>query len=250
MAEKTGQVLQIRTNEELAAKFKQVSEELEIPYGPALELLIQAYDVGKFKESTPERAKEIEEVETITRRFLEIYKNALQLNKTSEESIKEGFLKQLSTRDQLIETLKTDIDEAKTEKEAAVNAKQEIEQTLAVIREGQENEKELLQSYKERIDSLSGLLAEHKEFKTDNIKLKEEISALSAANIRNEKELSAAAEKIRHLEDQHVLAIEKLENKHIAEINKLNKSYQDKIYEIREDYNRRLLEQFEKSPEK
>ena len=75
MAEKTGQVLQIRTNEELVAKFKQISEELEVPYGSALELLLQSYDIGQLKAVVPDRAKEIEEVEIITRRFLEIYQN-------------------------------------------------------------------------------------------------------------------------------------------------------------------------------
>jgi uncharacterized protein YyaL (SSP411 family) len=246
MAEKTGQVLQIRTNEELVAKFKQISEELEVPYGSALDLLLQSYDIGQLKAVVPDRAKEIEEVEMITRRFLEIYQNSVQLNRTAEESIREGFAKQLAARDELIEKLKTEVDDSKSARTAAVSALQEMERELISLRESHAIEKDLVQNYKERIESLSGLLTEYQSFKDENTNLKKEIAVAQGTCDKYLEEIEIANQEMLRIKEQHQIEFEKLENKHNAMVNELKADYQDKIYEVREDYNQRLISQIEK----
>jgi chromosome segregation ATPase len=250
MAEKISQVLQIRTNEELVAKFKQISEELEVPYGSALELLLQSYDIGQLKAIVPDRAKEIEEVEILTRRFLEVYQNSIQLNKTAEDAIREGFVKQLAARDELIEKLKVDIDEAKATKTAAVSARQEMEREVISLRESSATEKDLLQNYKEKVESLSGLLAEYQSFKDENINLKNEIAVVRTTCDKYAKEIDQYKQEMERVKEQHQIELEKLENKHNAMVNELKADYQEKIYEVREDYNNRLIEQISKMSNK
>lgn len=246
MAEKTGQVLQIRTNEELVAKFKQMSEELEVPYGSALELLLQSYDIGQLKAVVPDRAKEIEEVEIITRRFLEIYQNSVQLNRTAEESIREGFAKQLAARDELIEKLKTEVDDSKSARTASVSALQEMEREVISLRESSVTEKDLLQNYKERVESLSGLLTEYQSFKDENINLKKEIAAIQVTCDKYAKEIEKANQELERIKEQRQIELEKLENKHSAMVNELKAEYQEKINDVRESYNNRLISQIEK----
>lgn len=104
--------LQIRASEEVSERFKALTENMGLTQGAALEKILSAYDDIAWKASVPDRAKEAEELEGLMRRILAIYQNAVEMNKNSEDNIRELYRKQIELKDSQIEALREMIKEA------------------------------------------------------------------------------------------------------------------------------------------
>ena len=104
--------LQIRASEEVSERFKALTENMGLTQGAALEKILSAYDDIAWKASVPDRAKEAEELEGLMRRILAIYQNAVEMNKNSEDNIRELYRKQIELKDSQIESLREMIKEA------------------------------------------------------------------------------------------------------------------------------------------
>jgi chromosome segregation ATPase len=234
MAEKSNAPLQIRTQEEVSSKFKAIAEDLGVPQGTALDLMIQAYETSALKTVLPDRTKEIEEFEGLSKKILEFYKSSLLLNKTAEDRIREEFSSLLDKRNKQIEKFQTGLAESNEKKESIASEVKDLRKTIAELSESNRSLKseiatknDLIKNYKEKTDDLSGIISEYKDHEKEYQELKALLQQKETENADLKRSLSE-----KDMDTKRELA-------------ELKEHYQDQIYSIREEYNKRLLDQLD-----
>ena len=136
-----------------------------------MQSLVNSYIVEKTKESIPEVAEDLKELQIITQRTNDIYLNMgyriENINKVSEKENKD----QLSKKDSIISDLQEKIEmlnfknsELEELNENIVNQNSEQLKRVNELTEGNINIKELNEEYKSKVDTIAGLLKQYEKY--------------------------------------------------------------------------------------
>ncbi|MBW9158642.1 hypothetical protein [Clostridium tagluense] len=247
-------------------------------------ILMGAYELNKVKMDIPEVAEDINHLEALTNQINNVYMNMAQRIQTIETSKTLQFNKDMEIYKSKIESLKVENEGLKIDKEAigatlqdSFTVNEELKNQVKQFSEIMDSNKALIQEYKEKNDTLAGLVNEYKGFKNENetikclladsqarnIDLSNKINAkdmemetlktkLEAAAADAPKEVKRTSELKDFEKEKALLAQEKLFNKKMQELqeesNKKISEYQKQAEEfIREMQMQRQIESKQQS---
>ncbi|UJF36565.1 coiled-coil domain-containing protein [Paenibacillus hexagrammi] len=222
--------------------FNHISEETKIRINEAIEAsaltdkewidrAVEVWALHAMKTEIPDFRKEIEEVEGLTNRIRNVLVNLAQrtafekdeVRRKWEEVVEEKRLeieKLNSYQSQLEKDLKAATEETQRQKEI----REEAEKYAKSAQESSEGQKALAESYKEKNDTLAGLVTEYKAGYEESRTLREQVAELGRdkrdleRQLFDEKENTDALarigdERVRQLEEKHKADLERIEER-------------------------------------
>ena len=222
--------LQIRVADDVASKFKTLAEQLEVTQGAALEQILAAYEDVAWKVTIPDRQKEVDELEGLMRRIIGIYKNAVDLNKHTEDNIRQEFSKKYQEQEKMLKRLAQQIDKAEEahedQKARAISAEKSLKTMQSEIR----SKNDLILSLRDKAEYLERETARLAAVEEDNKDLRERLKTADDKD-----------DIISSLQQE----LAELKMTHKEEILELKTAHQEKIQEIRDKNAEMLLSKIE-----
>lgn len=172
-------------------KFKELAQSIGLTQEEMLSSLISTYELENAKALIVNREKEIDEFKAHITRLINIYLNSLELNQNSELRIQEKFTVDINKKVEIINLLQGQISELKENlKENKVlltntlNENTKLTDETNNLKDTLNTKEKLIKEYIEKIDTLTSLVMEYKNYKNTYLNLKEEIEI---SNVDKEK---------------------------------------------------------------
>lgn len=225
-------ILSVRISDELKEKFQSLAEEEGINNKEFMDLIIRNYEVNKAATNTDFVKSDIDELQNIIKRILDIYINVIEKNKLKNSEIAntfKGTLEEEANKNEKlkedISNLKKEIDEIRTENN---NLKDSLKEHKALL----EKEREDLKGYKELNLMLKEKINELNSYKNEAVDLKK----------RNE-EIASHFKTTKEEKDSYISKLnEELRRNDIlkSQIDDIKINYEDKIIEMTRDFERQM----------
>ncbi|GAA0766297.1 hypothetical protein [Clostridium subterminale] len=225
-------ILSVRISEELKEKFQSLAEVEGINNKEFMDLIIRNYELNKTATATDFIKSDVEELQSITKRILDIYINMIEKNKVKNSEVINSFKGTLEEESNRSEKLKENMESVKKELESLNSQNKELKDSLKECKNLLEKEREDTKGYKEL-----------------NIMLKEKVSELNsykneAENLRSiNQDMDANLKTLEREKDSYINKLNE-QLKHSAtledQINDIKSSYENKIVEITEEFSREL----------
>ena len=204
-----------------------------------MQSLINSYVLEKTKESLPEVAEDLKELQSLTQRIDNIYLNLGYRIDNITKAQQEQQQQLLGKKDSIILDLQSKIEMLSTSKDSLieennniVNLNNEHIQRVNELTEGNNNIKALNEEYKNKIDTMAGIVEEYKSYKVENETVKALLASQQSDNIELKDSLkvkdftvNGLNKDIEKLNKEHERAIielgksqEQLKDKHISDI--------------------------------
>lgn len=261
MAEK---VTSMRLNEEDLEQFKAFAKDNGLNQQQAFNSLIALAELEKAKNVLGDRGKEIESFRDTVNKLLNFYINSLEVNTTTEQTIREELQKELSTKDNTISTMYEQLQDLKADNET-LKGNEKIKETI--IKQASEEVKKLqkdIEDKQSQLDianrnnnNLQDQLADYKKYKDDYKAIQKELEQLKAEyetlkdtnnKLHNNNELlndkinnnsdmiefyksnnAELKDNIKVLEEQHNHDIKALEEQHKQQVLDVKDLYKDTL---------------------
>lgn len=173
-----------RISKRVKNKFDQIAKESGLNQDATLASLTQLYEIEKAKELTG-RSVEIESFSMHLAALSDIYRMSLQLNEDAECRVHTKYSGRLEAHLETIQSLQADLAKVKQvanydqdELKAKRIALKASEERIAGLVKEIGNLDTVCQQYKDKNDTLNGLLAEYKEDHEDNRRLQASMQSL------------------------------------------------------------------------
>lgn len=170
-------ILSVRINEEVKEKFIKLAEEHGVNNKEFLDLIIKNYEINKASAEVDFVKSDIDELQAIVKRVLDIYLNMIDKSKLRTTELINSFNTSIGEEKERIEgineemvALKKQIDELKAENKELKSGNKELQSALS-------KEKEAIKECREMNVILKEKLGDFNTFKEENINLKEEIAS-------------------------------------------------------------------------
>lgn len=276
MADKT---FGVKVSDDLYEKVKMMIEGSGSSSKEWFERAVALTEVQNLKDGSPDYKQDLSELEIHTTRIYELVANMLQRANYIKDDAVRGLAEKLDSKEMTITDLQATVKELQErlsglEKESQQNTseKEELAKQLEDQRSVNTNNQALIQEYKDKIDTLSSLVNQYKDYATENIELKESFAAEKESMIadfqQKEERFQSATEELKATVRDQQDQIEKLsQNKEILKANQVNeltrltemkdlekeravleteRNYQEKLQEIHNQYNEKLARLYEK----
>lgn len=267
MADKT---FGVKVSEELHEQVQQMIQASGITAKEWFEKAVALTEMQSIKEGATDYSQDLSELEVHTTRIYELVTNMVQrsiylkdhavqevadkLEQT--ESVIGEYQEKAKVAGEELKAIKVSLEEVEKEKE---ELSKQLQQALST----NENNQLLIAEYKEKTDTLSGLVNEYKEYANENKQLKEQFAvdreslekeALDAKIENNMKkdqinaleqqietlqanqkvEIERLTEKLNYEKEKAVLAVER---KYQQKLLQANESYTDKVQQLYDEMN-------------
>lgn len=225
-------ILSVRISEELKEKFQGLAEVEGINNKEFMDLIIRNYELNKAATGTDFIKSDVEELQSITKRILDIYINMIEKSKVKNSEIVNNFKGTLDEEANKNEKLKENIESIKKELEDLKAHNKELKDSLREQKELLEKEREDIKGYKELNIMLKDKVNELNSYKNESESLRA-INRNMEDNLRTlEREKESCINKLNE-ELNHRTALEK-------EIKDMKNFYENKIVQITEEFSREL----------
>lgn len=161
-----------RVGENAVERFKELSAEMNMTQKEFFDSLISTYELENAKSKITSRSKEIEEFQGHAERIISIFLNSLELNQDAEKRIEEKYQDVLQKKNQVIDNIQESLNKEKAISEQNRKSREQAEKDMAALRktadhleEINKNNSDLVEQYKEKVDTLSTLVNEYKGYK-------------------------------------------------------------------------------------
>lgn len=218
-------------------KFKELASTLGLTQDKMLADLISSFELEQAKQTLTDRGKEIEEFQDIAYRMIRIYTNSLELNKSTEERIKDKFTEQLIQKQDLITNLQDQVNKFKEDaksKDTLLSITSEDNKKLKIeinnIKSMIETKETLVKEYVSKIDTLSSLVTEYSIYKDSIETVKTELDVERRSN----EDLSYENKKLS-LENENL-------KKEIDVLQGRVEEYKDNIKTMKEEHKQDIVE--------
>jgi len=211
-----------RVSEEVKEHFNKIIKEQGWKnQDEALSKLIHIQEIEQAKVVVGERKTEIETFEAHLNSLSEIYRISLQLNMDAEERIKTAYQNTLESNQKMIQDLQNKIATLETDLEMAAtyqDKNDDLEKEIARIYIEMQKTNDLCMEYKDKNDTLNGLLTTYQSDHEENIALHKKIQEL-------DKQQANMIMQQQQAEANHVLQLDKLQ----AEISNLKQQQESAL---------------------
>lgn len=250
----------VRMPEEMKEKISAMINESGLNAKDFINQIIQTYEMKTARKLQPVMEADIEELSLLTGRVHNIFINICERITSFQQQKEEEFVVKLSEKDEMLAVFndRIRVQEQKltqNEDEIAVQKKQyeDICQQHAKTIEMYETHKALVLEYREKNDTLTGLLSEYQEFKHQIETLKQAIDEekILRRDVESElfektretsqlKNMVEEIEKSAGIQLQHRLELLSIEKE--KEILSLQKEYQKKLEMAQQQYTDKIKE--------
>ncbi|MDA3729908.1 hypothetical protein PBV87_00075 [Niameybacter massiliensis] len=197
-----------------------------------LEQLVNMYELHQLKQGENVLTSEIEELESLTRRINNVFINANAKINTMLADKDDNAARQVELKGKLIERLQGDIATLEEEREqiSSINDSLTLANTDYINQVNQltkstQTLEDLVTEYKEKNDTLTGLLAEYKADREQNKSLQEEnrelqkkLQELNAVATEQAKQILESGERLREQSTKHENSLQELLTKQADEL--------------------------------
>jgi chromosome segregation ATPase len=279
MADKT---FGVKVSEELQERVQNMISNSNLTAKEWFEKAVALVEINELKEGSSDYKQDLNELEVHTTRIFELVTNMIQRANYLKQSETKGLVEKIEQKDTVIAEYQGKVNEnqvyLQTLQEQMATFKHENQTLLEQLGETKltnVNNQELIKEYKEKIDSMSGLVAKYQGFASENESLKEKFEKEKEQVISQlkeilgqiddqQEEIKTYQQTIQSLKDAHKVEIERLEEKKSYEKDRelLNqeKAFQEQISTLNKEHNQeikalydekdRLRKEFEEKIEK
>lgn len=156
----------LRLSSDVNKRLASMAKDFGYTQNQAMDNLLTSFELQQAKSLIPERMKEIEEFENHCRRLNELFLNSLETNRNTEHFIRQEYSLKLEIQQSLIATQQEKNDELKAALGEVVEKSKQLQKTLVEVEKklisseaAAATQTQLISEYKEKNDTLSGLLA-------------------------------------------------------------------------------------------
>ena len=225
-------ILSVRISDELKEKFQSLAEGEGINNKEFMDLIIRNYEVNKAAVNTDFIKSDIDELQCIIKRILDIYINIVEKNKIKNSEMVNSFKGTLEEESNKNEKLKEDMNNIKKELEDLKSENKQLKDSLKEYKALLEKEREDIKGYKDlnlmlkdKISELNSYKNEAEDLRRINHEINDDLKIME-----REKDscLSKLNEELKHSDI--------LESK----LNEIKISYEDKIIKMTKDFERQM----------
>ena len=225
-------ILSVRISDELKEKFQSLAEGEGINNKEFMDLIIRNYEVNKAAVNTDFIKSDIDELQGIIKRILDIYINIVEKNKIKNSEMVNRFKGTLEEESNKNEKLKEDMGNIKKELEDLKSENKQLKDSLKEYKALLEKEREDIKGYKDlnlmlkdKISDLNSYKNEAEDLRRINQEINDDLKIM-------EKEKDSCLSKLN----------EELKHSDILEskLNEVKISYEDKITKIKKDFERQM----------
>lgn len=224
-------------------------------------------EVQFMKEGATDYASDLSELEVHTTRIFELVSNMVQKSNYLKDKAVGDLEKLLEQQSENTTSLQSKLHEMIEQKDQALSGlgvsqkeKAELEKQLEELRETLETNKLLINEYKEKNDTLTGVIAKFEGYVNENEKLKEtlinerSLHQLKVADLSRQNDEKASTIKELKLQtdrltEAHKMTLERLEERKGVEQEKallvLEREYQKALVNANNEYSDKLKELYE-----
>lgn len=232
MADKT---FGVKVNEDLHEKVQAMIENSPLTAKEWFEKAVSLVETNSIKEGSLDYQQDLSELEIHSTRIFELVANMINRSIYLKESAIKGLSDKVEQKEMIISEYQLKVKEANEERSKANDIASELQQEKEVllkqveeVRYTNENNQALILEYKEKIDSLSGLISKYQSFADENEQLKEQF------RMEREALQSQLQEATVHLTNQNVELQElkrTVENLQLAHEREQERTIEKKDYE-------------------
>lgn len=259
----------VKMPEELKDKMGEMLRDSGMQGKDFIEYLSTLYDSKMAKEKQPLLTQDIEEVETITRRILNIFVNVNERLSITMKDKDGQYESKLDQQQGIMNMLHVKVKEQENEiiglresneqfKKVAdevnsdrVNLENNFVTQVNRLTELLESNKALIEEYRSKNDTLTGLLDEYKQYKEENKEIIRAVEKEQVEHLKSKEVLRECQGKVVNLESrieemtvkhqsELTTLTDKLSIEHEKESLKKDRDYQNLIQSIRDEYNQRV----------
>lgn len=260
----------VRIEDKTKEKITKLIESSDFSSKDFMAEMVQIYELNKAKNAIPVLEQDITELQNLTKRINSIYINMGERLLINEKSKEEELNLALSKKESIITTLQEKISELEISKSTLSEDLDLYKEKFEDVKESNkiledkniedvkkfeeisQSNKALIEEYKNKIETLTGIVEEYKNFKTENVELDKQNSILAKenndlkmTNSKLENDVNNLNEDLKLKDinnDKNLDLLEsklKLENENLILEN--NKLHQIKIEELHEKYNDKVF---------
>ena len=265
--EKDYRTLGFKVSQELHEKVKSKIESSGLTAKDWIEKAVALTETNSIKEGSIEHKQDLNELEVHTTRIYELVSNMIQRSVVLKESAVRELTERVAQKDTIISEyqLKTKeaIEESKLANETLKELEKEKEDLIKQVEQLQatnENNQALIGEYKEKIDTLSGLVTKYQAFAEENQKLKEDhskerdrlqsqVKEITLQTQDQQDKIKELKQNIESLKNNHVVELERITEKKDFEKDRalleLEKEYQNKLATTHEEHNEKIKQLYD-----
>lgn len=275
----------VKVSEELREKVSNMIESSGLQSKEWFEKAVSLYEMQSLKEGAKDFTKDISELEMHTTRIYELVANMIKRAGYEKDAVERKLEEFKQSREEVVMEYQRKL---KEEKEARLEAeeltslheqeKEEAQKQLDDLKNANENNQALILEYKEKIDTLSGLVNKYQQHQEENEQLRSELhqqkeafeaqlasttqewsekvntyeanlATTSQENRKLVEQLERLNELLEQTKERQELEIERMNEKHEVEREKalleLERKHQQAITKLNEEYNRKIREQYD-----
>lgn len=254
----------VKVTDELYEKVKMMIESSGVSAKEWFEKAVSLTEMNAIKQGATDYSQDLSELEVHTTRIYELVSNMVQRSIYIKDHAIKEYADKLEQKESIINEYlnKTNaaIEEAKIAKEAAGRLneeKKELFKQLEDLRSTNLNNQLLIDEYKEKNDTLNGLVSKYQSFADENEKLKEQfanereilqtkVKEISSQNDELQNNINGLKQQIESLKEHHNMELERLTEKMDYEKSKAvietERNYQEKLLNANNEYNEKMKE--------
>jgi DNA repair exonuclease SbcCD ATPase subunit len=214
----------VKVSEELYEKVKGMIDVSGVSSKEWFEKAVALTSVQNLKDGSGTYKQDLSELEIHTTRIYELVGNMINRAEYMKMDAVKELEGKLESRELTITELQSNVkkltEDNKQFEEGAKQAesfKNELIEQVESLRSANDNNKDLIQEYKEKIDTLSSLVNEYKGYATENTKLKANFSAekeqIRAEFGEKENRLTSSIEELKSKAREQAALIERLQER-------------------------------------
>lgn len=243
---KMDSILSVRISEEVKGKFLKLAEEQGVNNKEFLDLVIKSYEMNKAAADVDFVKNDIDELQIIIKRVIDIYLNMIDKNKVRSLEATNNFQAHLKEEQSRGEALKNDISTAKKDLENLLSDNKKLKDTVEELKIQLAKEKEDLKEFKEMNSILKEKSVEYNSIKSSYEDIKDTNRALNNDIEKIKKEKESLIKEIDKLKNSNSLLLDKLntaESTNKISITELQDSFNSKLQLKESEFNLKIQTQ-------
>lgn len=249
-------ILSVRINEDLKNKFIKLAEEEGINNKEFMDLIIRSYEINKTSTGIDYIKSDVDELQSITKRMLDIYINIVEKSKVRSTESTNAYKMEIEKSVELInklekdkEDLKNKIETLKEELNLSNEKTSKKEEAIIELSDNIKEYKDMNELLKVKIKDFESIKEQYISLEEDRDELKLKYSELKNQNEKYLKDINRYTEQINKLEKQVDASdeINKIKTENLKE--ELSRRYTLKEDELTLKYKKDIFQLEEKHKE-
>jgi hypothetical protein len=259
MADKT---FGVKVSDELNEKVKQMIDASGITAKEWFEKAVSLTEMNAIKQGATDYSQDLSELEVHTTRIYELVSSMIQRSIYIKDHAVKEYANKLGQKEAIISEYQTKAVAASKEAATALQMvdtlrqeKEDLSKQIEELRSVNLNNQRLIDEYKDKNDTLSGLVSKYQSFSEENEKLKEgfskerellksQVNEISTQNANQQNEIRELKQQIEMLNHNHEVELERLDEKKDYEKGKAllecERGYQERLLTASNEYNERI----------